>query len=120
MLSESLRAGLQAGAESLARKMKLVATLRTRKTAQAVNIRYEGDEAVIAGGHAGGAYGWEPIQALMFDNDKRHPLFGHDPWYHQGDWPITAITAREGAGDAAEAFADAALEVLYREHGFIE
>jgi hypothetical protein len=55
----------------------------------------------------------------MFDDNARHPLFGDKKhWYHQGYYPITSYTVDLSATDAAEAYADAAVELMLDEHGF--
>ena len=111
--------GLRAASEVVARMLRRVAEVKTRKTAEAVHVTWQGEEAVVQAGHAGGAWGWEPIQGLMFDDNRRHPLFGDKRhWYHQGDYPITAYAEAYSASDAAEAYADAALELMLDEHGF--
>jgi hypothetical protein len=111
--------GLKAASAVLARVMKRVAGVKTHRTADAVRVTFEGDEAAVSAGRPEGAWGWEPIQALMFDDDKRHPLFGdRRHWYHQGEYPITAETVRIGADDAADAYADAAIDLMLDEHGF--
>lgn len=111
--------GLRAASEAVARAMRRVAAYRTRRTAEAVRTRMEGTEGVVAAGHEGGAYGWEPIQALMFDDNKRHPLFGNKRhWYHQGYFPLTSYTESLSATEAADAYADAVVEPLLDEHGF--
>lgn len=110
--------GLLAAADALARIMRVVALPKTWRTAAAVNTALEGEEAVVRAGREAGAYGWEPIQALMLDDNKRHPLFGNKRyWYHEGYYPITESTELLGADDAAEAYADAALELMLKEHG---
>jgi hypothetical protein len=115
------REGLKAAADRFATAMRKISRVRTIRTADAVNVSFEGDEAVIAAGHEGGAWGWEPIQALMFDNNKRHPLWGNKAhWYKQGRWPITEYTERAALDSATEAFADAAVPPLLEEHGFTE
>ena len=118
-MADAREEGLRAAGEALARIMKRVAAVKTRKGADAVHVDIEGDEAVVAAGRPESVYGWEPIQALMFDDNKRHPLFGDKKhWYHQGEYPITEETVRLGADDAAEAYADAALDLMLEEHGF--
>jgi hypothetical protein len=110
--------GLKAAAEVFARVMRVVAAVRTDETAAAVNVAWEGEGVLIRGGRPGGAWGWEPIQALMFDNNKRHPLFGNKGhWYHQGYYPITEETVVLGIDEAVSAFADAAIPILLEEHG---
>lgn len=121
MVSEAEREGLKAAADRFAAVMRKVASIRTRRTADAVNISMEGEDAVIQAGHPGGPWGWEPIQAFMFDNNWRHPLYGNKKqWYHQGRFPITSMTERAGIESATEAFADKAVPILLAEHGFSE
>jgi|SRR5579859_170715 len=113
--------GLRAAANVLARVMRRVARVKTGETADAVNVAMDGEDALVRGGRPGGPYGWEPIQALMFDDNKRHPLFGNrGHWYHEGYYPITETTVRLGAEAAAQAYADTALPALFKEHGFTE
>ena len=113
------REGLRAAAERFARAMRVVAGVRTRHTSEAVNTSIGPDEAIIRGGHPGGAWGWEPIQGLMFDDNRRHPLFGNRKhWYRQGRWPITAYTIRAAGDEAAEAYARAAVDPMLAEDGF--
>jgi len=120
-MPDARREGLKAAAEVVARVMRQVAGRRTQETAAAVNTRLEGEEAVVSGGREGGAYGWEPIQALMFDNDLRHPLFGNKRyWYHEGYFPITSYTESLSASDAAEAYAEVAVPLMLEEHGLAE
>ena len=117
-MSEAAHEGLKAAAEVVARVFRRVAAVRTHRTADAVHVTWEGEEAVVAGGHPGGAWGWEPVTAFMFDDNARHPLFGDKKhWYHQGDYPITAYTEAFSASDAAEAFADAAVDLYLKEAG---
>lgn len=113
--------GLRAASNALARVMKRVAAVKTRRTAEAVHVTTEGPDSLVQAGRPEGVYGWEPIQGLMFDDNKRHPLFGNkSKWYHQGNYPITEETVRLGADDAAEAYADAAVDLMLKEHGVIE
>jgi hypothetical protein len=118
-MGEARRAGLRAAAGALARTMIRVAMVKTTRGASRVNVAYQGDYAIVRAGKPEGVYGWEPIQALMFDDNKRHPLFGDKKhWYHQGHYPITEDTVRLGADEAAEAYADAAVDLMLDEHGF--
>ena len=111
--------GLRAAANSLASTLKRFAVLKTRRTADAVHVVFEGAEAVVQAGHEEGGYGWEPIQGLMFDDNKRHPLFGNKRhWYNQGYFPMTQLAVTHGSEAAAEAYADAVLEPMLDEHGF--
>lgn len=120
-MGDSRQEGLRAASEVLARVMRRVAAVKTRRTADAVHVTTEGPESIVQAGRPGGAYGWEPIQGLMFDDNKRHPLFGNKRhWYHQGYYPITEDTIRLGADDAAEAYADAAFDLMLKEHGVTE
>ena len=112
------REGLRAAAEVIARVMRRVAAVKTRHTAAAVNVSWQGSEVAIQGGHPGGPWGWEPIQAWMFDDNGRHPLWGDKKhWYHQGHYPITAITERESLDEAVNAFADAAVPLYEQRLG---
>ena len=118
-MPDARQEALRAAANVVARVLRRVAAVRTRRTAVAVHTALEGNEAVVSAGRPEGRYGWEPIQALMFDDNKRHPLFGNKRhWYHQGDYPITAYAEAYSASDAAEAYADAVIEPLLDEHGF--
>ena len=118
-MADARHEGLQAAADVLARIMRLVAPAKTQRAPDAVHTEFDGDEAIVAAGRPESVYGWEPIQALMFDDNKRHPLFGDKKhWYHQGEYPITEETVRLGADDAAEAYIDAALDLMLDEHGF--
>lgn len=111
--------GLRAAAAVLADVMRVVAATKSEQASRVVNWYMSAEEeAVVAAGYPVGRYGWEPIQALMFDDNKRHPLFGHGPWYHEGYFPITEGTVELGADDAAESFADAYLDLFLEEHGF--
>lgn len=117
-MADAKREGLRAAAEVVARTMRQVAAVRTQRTAAAVNVRMEADVAIVRGGHEGGPWGWEPVTAFMFDDNARHPLFGNKRhWYNQGDYPITALTEAFSASDAAEAYADAAVDLMLEEHG---
>lgn len=115
------RDGLKAAAQSLARTMKKVAVVRTRRTADAVNVKAEGDAFLIRGGKPGGGWGWDPITALMFDDDKRHPFFGNRRrWYNQGYYGITENTVTSGIDEAADEYARNAIDPLLRDDGFDE
>jgi hypothetical protein len=116
---QALRAGLKAASERFARAMKTVAGVRTRTSAAAVNVVEGQNENLIRAGRPTGPWGWEPIQASMFDNNRRHPLFGNkSKWYKQGRYPITQYTERAAIDDAAEAFADAFVPAFVKEYGF--
>lgn len=119
-MQDAKHEGLRAAAEVLARIMRVVAAVKTNETARQVHVDFGAPYvAVVSAGYAVGAYGWNPIQALMFDNNKRHPLFGDmSHWYHQGYYPITEETLRLGADEAVEAFADTALPILFKDNGF--
>lgn len=114
--------GLRAAARSLAATMKRVAAVRTRRTADAVNVKETQNFELIRGGKPAGEWGWDPIEAAMFTYNLRHPLFGdRRRWYNQsrsGPYDIPAITAREGASDAAEEYTRNAIDPLLRDHGF--
>lgn len=111
--------GLKAAARVFANTMRRVAGVKTRRGAEAVNIQVRDGEVLIRAGKPEGAYGWDPIQAAMFDDNLRHPLYGDKKhWYHQGSWPITETTVKQGADPAADAYADAAIDSALRDHGF--
>lgn len=113
--------GRRAAARVFAAVMKRVAAVKTKKGADAVRVTQEGNETVIAAGRPAGRYGWEPIEAAMFDDDGRHPLFGNKRhWYREGRYPITELTERTALGRAVDAYADTALPELFREHGFTD
>lgn len=117
-MADATREGLRAAANRLARAMRVIAAVRTRHTAEAVRVYFDGEEAVVSAGREGGAWGWEPIQAAMFDDNGRHPLYGDKKhWYHQGRWPITAMTERAALDSAVNAFADTAIPLLLKEYG---
>lgn len=114
----AIREGLSAAADVLSRIMRAVAGVKTNETAAAVNVNWNFEDVEVRAGYPGGEWGWTPIQALMFDNNKRHPLYGNRRhWYHEGYYPITEATVRIGADEATEAFADAAVDRLLEEHG---
>ena len=124
-MADARREGLRAAADVLARVMQIVAMPKTRETAGAINtitvggLTVGGDILVRAG--RPGRWGWTPIQASMLDNNRRHPLFGNRAhWYSEGYYGITEMTVEFGADDAAEAYADAAVDLMLREHGIIE
>jgi hypothetical protein len=124
MADNAVRAGLKAAADSFARRMRVVAATRTRRAAAAVHTAWSSANSIsVLAGTDIGPYGWEPITALMFDDDLRHPLFGNKRhWYFQaykkGGLAITEITEQTGIEDATEAFADAAFEVLIAKYGY--
>lgn len=119
MATDYLQRGLDAAASKLADAMKRVAAAKTRRAADAVRITHEDGDTVIAAGKPEGVYGWDPITALMFEDDRRHPLFGDKKhWYPQGHYPITELTERAALDDAVDAFADAAVPPLLKEYGF--
>lgn len=116
------RDGLRAAAQSLARTMKRVAAVRTRKTADAVNVKETSSVMFIRGGKPGGDWGWTPITAAMWTFDLKHPLFGdRRHWYRQsrdGAYDIPAITAADGATEAADEYTRNAIDPLLESHGF--
>lgn len=113
------RDGLNAAARVLANAMQMIARVKTRTTADAVNISYEDDEIAVRAGRPGGAYGWEPVQAFMFDENARHPLFGNKRhWYHQGRYPIIQLTEESASDSAAHAYCKAAIDPLLADHGY--
>lgn len=120
-MPDARRAGLRAAAEVIARFMRRVAAVKSDETALAVNIVFEGQEVAIRAGRPGGAYGWKPIQALMLDDNRRHPLFGNTGhWYYEGYYPITEETVQLSADYAAAAYADVAIPLMLEEYGLAE
>lgn len=120
-MADAEREGLKAAADVFSRYLKRFAGKWTRRGAEAVNVSFEGSTAVIAAGHDGGPWGWDPIQASMFDNDRRHPLFGDKKhWYHQGLGPMTELTEKAGIAAAAQAWNDTGVTMLLKEHGWDE
>ena len=118
-MADAEREGLKAAADVFAKFLKRFAGKWTRHGAAAVNVSFEGSDAVIAAGHPGGAWGWEPIQALMFDDDRRHPLYGDKShWYHQGLGPMTELAEKAGIDEAARAWDETGVTMLLEEHGF--
>lgn len=113
-----MRRGLRAAADRLAAAMKQVAAVKTNETANAVNVIWPANAVEIRAGKPGGPYGWEPIQALMFEADLRHPLFGDKKyWFHQGYYPITRLTLKYGLDSAVDDFADEAVPALLDDLG---
>lgn len=119
-MSEATRKGLEAAADVLAIAMRAVAVIKTRTGAAAVNVAWEADDSVrIRAGKPEGRYGWEPIVPLMFEDNKRHPLWGNrSHWYHQGEYSITGLTLAAALDEAVEAFAEEAVPALLDECGF--
>jgi hypothetical protein len=112
--------GLRAAGETLRRYLKRFAAMKTREGARQTHVDFSAAaEVTVSAGYPVGPYGWNPIQASMFDDNRRHPLFGDKKhWYHQGSWPMTEMAVNAGSEDAANAYADAALELMLDEHGF--
>jgi hypothetical protein len=99
--------------------MKRVARIRTKQTAAAVNI-YNGPNGIeVRAGTPTGPWGWTPIQASMFENNRRHPLFGNkNKWYHEGDFPITAMTVKLVAKLVEDEFVAEDLRIILGQYGF--
>jgi hypothetical protein len=116
-----MRDGLRAAGSRLALTMRAVAAVKTDETAKAVNTIETEDSVIIRAGRPEGRWGWEPIEALMFEANLRHPLYGDKKhWYHQGWYPITKLTLDEGLDAAVEDFADIAVPDLLRETGLAD
>lgn len=97
--------------------MQRIARIRTKRTADAVNIVKGTDGTIeVRAGRPEGPYGWTPIQALMFEENKRHPLFGHPPWYHQGDFPITALTMKLVQRQVEDEFVQEDIKLILGKH----
>jgi hypothetical protein len=121
-MADARTEGLRAAADALARVMKRVAAAKTDEGARMVHTGFVSPGvAFVSAGFPVGPYGWNPIQALMFDNNLRHPLFGNKRyWYEQGYYPITDLTVTYGSEDAVQAYADAAVDLMLKEHGILE
>lgn len=117
------REGLQAAARVVADVFRKVAMVRTRRTADAINIQIKDDVAYVRGGKPEGPYGWEPITAYMFDDNARHPFFGdRRKWYaqggHKGAYPITQIVEEQAADPACKAYTESAIDQMLADRGF--
>jgi hypothetical protein len=98
--------------------MKRIARIRTRKTADAVNVVVRNGWVEVRAGTPEGAWGWTPIQASMFDNNRRHPLFGDKhKWYHQGYFPITEMTEKLVIKLVEDEYVRDALPILLERRG---
>lgn len=118
-MPDANREGLKAAGKRFAQSMKSVARVKSSKAAEAVNTKWDGDEILIRAGRPGGEYGWIPVQAIMFEDNLRHPLYGNKGhWYRQGRYPITQYTERAGIDGAMDDYADAAIPIILRQHGF--
>lgn len=119
MSSTAERAMMRAAKNIVAPAMKRIARIRTKTTAAAVNVHKGPNGIEVRAGTPTGAYGWTPIQALMFDNNKRHPLYGHAPWYHQGDFPITQLTAKLVAKLVEDEFVQEDLKLILGKYNYL-
>jgi hypothetical protein len=55
----------------------------------------------------------------MFENNRRHPLFGNkNKWYHEGDFPITAMTVKLVAKLVEDEFVAEDLRIILGQYGF--
>ena len=99
--------------------MRRVARIRTKETAAAVNMVSTRTSVDVRAGYPEGAWGWTPIQALMFDNNKRHPLFGNERvWYDEGYFPITEMTEKLVIGLVEDEYLAEAMRIILGEHGY--
>jgi len=97
--------------------MRRVARIRTKQTAAAVNVVKANGMIEVRAGTPTGPWGWTPIQASMFDNNRRHPLYGNmHRWYHQGDFPITAMTAKLVQKLVEDEFVEEDLKLILGKH----
>lgn len=116
---DSIRAMQTVAKQIVAPAMRRIARIRTRKTADAVNIAVRDGWVEVRGGYPEGPWGWTPIQGSMFDNNRRHPLFGNkNKWYHQGYFPITDMTERLVEQLVADEYVREVLPTLLKERGF--
>lgn len=93
MSSTAERAMMRAAKNIVAPAMRRIARIRTKRTAAAVHVVKANGVIEVRGGDPTGPWGWTPIQGSMFENNRRHPLYGNrHKWYHQGDFPITKLT----------------------------
>jgi hypothetical protein len=118
MSDSSQRAMMRAARNIVAPAMRRIARIRTKTTAAAVNIHDGPNGIEVRAGTPSGQWGWEPIQALMFDNNKRHPLWGHPPWKHQGSFPITAMTMKLVAKLVEDEYVQEDLKIILGKYGF--
>lgn len=107
------RAALRIAARTTAAIMRRFARIRSDEIAAAVNVNESADGFEVRAGYPEGEWGWTPIQALMFDNNKRHPLFGNERrWYAQGYFPITESTVKLAlAAGVEDIYADEYLRI---------
>jgi hypothetical protein len=121
MSDSSQRAMMRAARNIVAPAMRRVARIRTKQTAAAVNIHNGPNGVEVRAGTPTGPWGWTPIQASMFDNNRRHPLFGDKrKWYHQGDFPITAMTLKLVSKLVEDEYVQEDLRIILGERGFTD
>jgi hypothetical protein len=119
MSDSAERAMMRAARNIVAPAMRRIARIRTKETAAAVNIHSTARGIEVRAGTPTGPYGWEPIQALMFEQNKRHPLFGNTrKWYHEGYFPITEMTVKLVAKLVEDEFVQEDLRIILGEYGF--
>lgn len=117
------RAGLRLAARTVvAPAMRRIARIRTKKTADAVHVVETPQGFEVRAGDPEGQWGWTPIEASMFDNNRRHPLFGNErAWYYQGYFPITEMTYKLALRlGAVDVYVDECLRILLKERGFTD
>ena len=98
--------------------MQRIARIRTKRTADAVNIAKGQDGSIeVRAGTPTGPWGWTPIQASMFEDNRRHPLYGNKHrWYHQGHFPITELTAKLVTKLVEDEFVQEDLKLILGKH----
>lgn len=119
---DGLTEAMDEAAKVFAIGMRQVADVKTRETGDEVNwIRGDNAERLIRAGKPGGRWRWDPIQAFMFDDDWRHPLFGDKRhWYNQGYYGITEDTVEGYIDQATDAFANSIADWIDENYGFDE
>jgi hypothetical protein len=117
MSDSAQRAMMRCAKNIVAPAMRRIARIRTKTTAAAVNIVNSSEGIEVRAGSPTGAYGWTPIQASMFENNRRHPLFGNKhKWYHQGDFPITSLTLKLVQRQVEDEFTNEDLKIILGKH----
>lgn len=79
-----------------------------------------GNVGFVSPGSPGGKWGWEPINAWMFETPgARHPLFGdRERWYAQPYRPFLEQAAEVSADEAAQKYLDKTVDGWARELGY--
>jgi hypothetical protein len=120
-----IEAGLKAAGEVLVKAIKAkAAAMPSKKIPGTVKSYVRGGVGYI---NAGGPGGRTAPNAYMFETyGARHPLFAHGPrgtdgwknWYDQPYRPFMEEGVEASLNEAAETFADTAIEVMAAEGGY--